>query len=389
MKLQTQFSKSIAILLGFFLAFWSNVALAQLEFDTQAPFALLMDYESGTILFQKNADEPMEPASMAKLMTIAVVFDRLEAGLISLDDEFFISERAWREGGAGSGGSTMFAELSSSVTVENLLKSIIIQSGNDASIAVAEGIGGSEETFVRIMNEKADELGMTNSHFTNSTGLPDENMRVTARDLANLAVHLIRDYPQHYGIFSEPEFEWNGINQRNRNTLLTMNISVDGLKTGHTESAGYGEVVSTTEGGRRLIAVLHGMTSLNQRSEEARKIVTWGSRNFERLPAFAEGEIVGYADVYGGELPSVPLLGDGAIDLYIPKGSKKCLSANISFRAPLLPPVEQGAEIAELRVLCNGQLIQAAPLYAAETVEEGSIVRKAMDALKELALGWI
>lgn len=364
-------------------------ALGQLEFETRAPHALLMDHESGTILYQKNADERMAPASMAKLMTIAIAFDRLESGRLSLDDEFFISEHAWREGGAASGGSTMFAELDSRVSVEDLLKSVIIQSGNDASIALAEGIGGTEETFARIMNETAEELGLTNSHFTNATGLPDPDMYVTARDLARLARHIIEEYPQYYHMFSIPEFEWNGINQRNRNTLLDLGIGVDGLKTGHTEQSGYGEVISSTEGGRRLIAVLHGLETAQQREEEARKLVTWGTRSFERIAAFGEGDIVGYASVYGGAEPYVGLVGQGSIDLYLPKGSRRCLSANISYQAPIMPPVEKGTRLAELRVLCDGQLIQAAPLYAAESVAEGGLVRKATDALKELAIGWL
>lgn len=381
--------KTIAITLLMLCASWGGPAFAQLDFDSRAPFALLMDYQSGTILYQKDADAPMEPASMAKLMTIAVVFDMLKSGRLSMDDEFFISEHAWRDGGASSGGSTMFAELNSKVRVGDLLKSVIIQSGNDASIALAEGIGGTEDTFARVMNEHAEEIGLENSNFTNSTGLPDDDMRVTARDLANLARYIIREYPEYYGIFSEPDFEWNNINQQNRNTLLTMNIGVDGLKTGHTESAGYGEVVSTTEGGRRLIAVLHGLTSMRERTEEARKLVTWGTRNFERVPAFAADEVVGYVSVYGGEEPSVGLVGEGAINLYIPKGSRKCLKAAITYHSPIRPPVEKGTKLAELRVLCDGQLIQAAPLYAAESIEEGSIVRKAVDALKELAIGWL
>lgn len=364
-------------------------ARAQLEFDTKAPFALLMDYESGTVLYQKQADERMEPASMAKLMTIAVIFDMLQNGRLSMDDEFFISEHAWRDGGAASGGSTMFAELNSKVRVEDLLKSVIIQSGNDASIALAEGVGGTEDTFARIMNEMADDIGLIGSHFTNATGLPDDDMYVTARDLANLARYIIREYPEYYGIFSEPEFEWNGINQRNRNTLLDMGIGVDGLKTGHTESAGYGEVVSTTEGGRRLIAVVHGLDSINARSEEARKLVTWGTRSFDQIDAFGDGEIVGYANVYGGAEPAVGLVGEGSIVLYVPKGSRKCLSASISYRAPILPPVDRGTRLAELQVMCDGQLIQSAPLYAAESVGEGDLVRQATDALKELAIGWL
>lgn len=364
-------------------------AVAQLNFSSKARFAILMDYESGTVLYQKDADAPMEPASMAKLMTLAVVFEQLKAGSLSVDDEFFISEHAWRTGGAGSGGSTMFAELNSKVSVENLIRSVIIQSGNDAAIALAEGIAGTEDTFVLMMNEKAAELGLETSHFMNATGLPAEGMVVTARDLATLARHLIRTYPEYYSIFSEPSFEWNGIKQNNRNVLLNDGIGVDGLKTGHTQSAGYGIVASTTQGGRRLIAVLHGLETARERAEEARKLVTWGSRAFEQVPAYDAGEVVGYANVYGGEKPNVGLVADGALNLYLPRGGRRCLSAAIVYHAPIRPPVAEGDKLAELRVYCNDQLIQSAPLYAAQSVAEGSIFRKAMDALKELALGWL
>lgn len=375
--------------IGAILACLVGSAVAQVEFESRAKFAILMDYESGTVLYQKNADDPMEPASMAKLMTIEVVFDRLKSGQLDLSDEFFISEKAWREGGAGSGGSTMFAELNSKVSVENLIKSVIIQSGNDASIALAEGIGGTEPSFVRVMNEMATDLGMDNSTFANSTGLPDETMRVTARDLANLARHIIKTYPEYYDIFSQEAFEWNGINQQNRNTLLEDGIGVDGLKTGHTESAGYGIVASTTEGGRRLVAVLHGMESKTERREEARKLITWGTRTFEKLEAFKDGDIVGDVGVYGGEVPNVGLIGDGAIDLYVPKGSRRCLSARIVYQGPIRPPVDRGQYLADLHVYCDENLIQKTPLYAAETVEQGDLVRQATDALKELALGWL
>lgn len=364
-------------------------AFAQLGFETKAKFAVLMDYDSGTVLFQKDADKPMEPASMAKLMTVAVAFDYLKTGRLSLSDEMFISEKAWREGGAASGGSTMFAELNSKVSVENLLRSIIIQSGNDASIALAEGIGGTERTFVRIMNEKAADLGLENSHFANATGLSDPEMHVTARDLANLARYIIRTYPEYYDLFAEPNFEWNGIKQSNRNSLLDEGIGVDGLKTGHTESAGYGIVASTTEGGRRLIAVLHGMESKTQRSEEARKLVTWGSRNFERIVPFEEGAIVGEIAVYGGEVPTVGLVGDGALALYLPKGSKRCLEAKIVYQGPLKPPVDRGQHVADLKVWCDDRLIQSSPLFATDTVEQGGLVRRATDAFKELTLGWL
>lgn len=388
MRCFNKFAPALPIAAALIAAF-VPAALAQLEFDTKARFAVLLDYESGTILFQKNADQPMEPASMAKLMTLAVVFDRLKSGQLAMDDEFFISEHAWRTGGAASGGSTMFAELDSKVRVGDLLRSAIIQSGNDASIALAEGIGGSEETFARIMNEMGLDIGLENSNFTNATGLPDPQMRTTARDLAMLARYVIREFPEYYPIFSEPDFEWNNIFQRNRNTLLQDGIGVDGLKTGHTLEAGYGMVASTTEGGRRLIAVLHGLASETERAEEARKFVTWGSRNFEKVAAFDEGEIVGHAIVYGGATGEVGLTGDGPVELYIPKGSRRCLTARIVYTGPLIPPVEAGDAVATLHVWCNDQLIQTAPLYAAETVEEGDLIRRATDALKELAFGWM
>lgn len=371
-----------------FLALLTLTAQAQ-DFSTKARFAVLMDYESGTVLFQKDADAAMEPASMAKLMTVAVVFNEIARGTLSFDDEFFISEHAWRDGGAASGGSTMFAELNSKIKVSDLVRSVIIQSGNDAAIALAEGIGGSEETFASMMNILAEEIGLTGSHFVNATGLPDPDQYVTARDLANLARYLIREYPQHYHIFSEPEFTWNKIRQENRNSLVEMGIGVDGLKTGHTEAAGYGSVVSTEQGGRRLVAVVHGLTTMRERAEEARKLITWGSRAFERLAIFPEGKTVGYADVYGGTTGSVALVGKGNIDLYVPKGVRECPTATIVYRGPLRPPVQQGDEVAELRVFCGEQLIQTTPLFAADTVEAGDLMRRATDALKQLAFGWL
>jgi len=364
-------------------------ALAQADFDTKAKFAILMDEESGTVIFQKDADLPMEPASMAKLMTIAVVFNEIRTGRVKMSDEFFVSEHAWRTGGASSGGSTMFADLNSQISVENLIRSVIIQSGNDAAIVLAEGIAGSETSFAAMMNELAEEIGLADSNFTNPTGLPDPDMHVTARDLADLARYLIKQFPEYYHYFSEPEMEWNGIKQPNRNALVELGIGVDGLKTGHTEAAGYGSVISTDEGGRRLVAVLHGLTSMAQRTEEGRKLITWGARAFERVAAYPDGAVVAYANVYGGTSASVGLVGDGEVALYLPRGSRKCLNAQVSYVGPLMPPVIEGDKIAELRVFCDEQLVQTAPLYAAETVEEGDIVRKATDALKQLALGWL
>jgi D-alanyl-D-alanine carboxypeptidase (penicillin-binding protein 5/6) len=364
-------------------------ANAQVAFESKAKFAILADHESGTVLYQKNSDERLEPASMTKLMTLAVVFNELRAGRLSLDDEFWVSENAWRTGGAASGGSTMFAVLNSQIRVEDLVRSVIIQSGNDAAIVLAEGIAGSEGSFAAMMNELGRQIGLTGSNFVNSTGLPDPDEYSTARDLANLGSYLIREFPEFYHYFSEPEMEWNKIKQPNRNSLVEMGIGVDGLKTGHTQASGYGSVTSTNQGDRRLVAVVHGLSSMRERTEEARKLLTWGTRAFEKLSPYAAGQVVGMADVYGGEVPSVGLVGNGEVALYIPRGSRQCLSATISYSAPLIPPIQQGQKLAELRVFCDDQLIQTAPLFAAESVAQGDIVRRATDALKQLALGWL
>ena len=378
-------------LLALFLAVFTaaiGVASAQ-DFDTKAKFAVLMDYESGTILFHKAADDQLEPASMAKLMTLAVVFDQLQTKKLQPTDEFFISEHAWRDGGASSGGSTMFAELNSKIQVMDLVRSVIIQSGNDAAIALAEGIAGSEPAFGHMMNQLGTEIGLTNSNFTNATGLPDPAQYSSARDLATIARFIIAQFPEYYPIFAEKEFTWNKIRQTNRNSLLEIGIGVDGLKTGHTEAAGYGEVVSTASSGRRLIAVLHGLKSMNERTEEARKLVTWGTRGFELIPVYPEGQVVSHADVYGGSSAQVPLVGKGSIDLFLPKGAQNCPQATVTYKAPIRPPVKKGDQIAQLNVMCNGAVVQVTPLFAAEDVSEGDIVRKAADAFKELALGWL
>jgi D-alanyl-D-alanine carboxypeptidase (penicillin-binding protein 5/6) len=383
-----RFRFGMAMIAGVLALAMALPAFAQ-DFESKTKFAILMDYETGSVLFAKNADDRLEPASMAKLMTLAVVFTYIQQKKLSLDDEFFISEHAWRDGGAKSGGSTMFAVLNSKVRVEDLVKSVVIQSGNDAAIALAEGIGGTEDTFARIENLLAKQIGLTNSNFVNSTGLPDPNQYSTARDLATLSRYIIQTFPEFYPIFSMPEFTWNNIRQMNRNSLLEVGIGVDGLKTGHTEDSGYGEVVSAPNNGRRLIAVLHGLKTMRERAEEARKLITWGMRGFELLPVFSAGQVVAYANVYGGVQPSVGLVGKGAIDLFIPKGSENCPSATVTYKGPLRPPVQQGQEIAKLNVFCADKLVQQTPLYAETTVEEGDLVRRSTDAAKHLLLGWL
>lgn len=382
-----KFVNLLLVLAGALLIVTSSVK-AQ-TFASKAPEALLMDADTGTILFSKQADSKIPPASLAKLMTMEVVFSRLKDGNLSLTDKFFVSENAWRKGGANSGGSTMFAKLNSEITLENLIKGVIVQSANDGCIIIAEGLAGTEIAFANLMNQHARTIGLKNSHFTNSTGLPDENQFVTLTDLAKLAQHLINTYPDYYKFYSVPEFEWNGINQRNRNPLLSMGIGADGMKTGYTEASGYAIVGSAVNDGQRLIAVLSGMKSKKQRSEEARKIMDWGFRAFERLNLFDQAEIVGNVPVYGGAVSSVEVAGDGPIEIYLPVGNRDRLRAKIAYNYPLKPPLNAGDKVATLKVWIGDTLSQETPLYALNGVEQGGITRRAMDALKELLTAWI
>lgn len=362
--------------------------VAQTGFESGAPYAILVDHESGAILYQRNADDRIEPASMAKLMTIAVTLDLVKSGALNLNDTMVISEHAWRTGGAPARGTAMFAELGSSPRVDDLLHSAIIQSGNDATIALAEGIAGSEEAFAGLMNQFASQIGLRSSKFTNPSGLPDPAMYTTARDLAQLARYVIREFPDYYHVFAQESFEWNGIFQRNRNDLLGLQ-GIDGLKTGSSSSAGNGVVISSTEGGRRLVGVVHGLRTTQERSDEATRLINWGATSFERIPAFSDGTVVGYASVYGGAVPEVGLVGASGIDIFLPKDSRRCLRGNISYSAPVLPPVAAGDQIASLNIFCEDQMIQTVPLYAAQDVEPGNIFRRASDALWELAFGWL
>lgn len=325
---------------------------------------------------------------MAKLMTIAVTLDLVKSGALSLTDTMVISEHAWRTGGAPARGTAMFAELGSSPSVDDLLHSAIIQSGNDATIALAEGIAGSEEAFAGMMNQFAAQIGLRNSHFTNPSGLPDPEMYTTARDLVHLSRYVIREFPDYYPVFAQESFEWNGIFQRNRNDLLGQH-GIDGLKTGSSSSAGNGIVVSSTEGGRRLVGLVHGLRTTAERSTEATRLISWGATSFERIPAFSDGTIVGHANVYGGAISEVGLVGESGIDIFVPKDSRRCLRGNISYSAPIVPPVKAGDQIAALNIYCDDDMIQTVPLFAAQDVERGNIFRRASDALWELAFGWL
>ena len=365
-----------------------TAAQAQI-FATKAKQAFMVDWSSGSVLFAKNEEDQMPPASLAKLMTLEVVFRALKEGELSLDDEFLISEHAWRDGGANSGGSTMFAKLGSSVPLDALLHGIIVQSGNDACIAIAEGMAGNEASFAQLMNSRAEEIGLANSHFINSTGLPAEGQYVTAKDLAKLARHIIDNYPKFYSYFSVPEYTWNKITQQNRNPLLGFTEGADGLKTGHTEAAGYGVVASAKRGDQRLIAVLSGMKSKKERREESRKMMDWGFRAFVSKRIYDVDEEIAHASVFGGDQSEVMLVSDRPISLFMPRAQRGRLKARIYYQGPLKAPIEEGQQVATLKIWSDDTLMLEAPLVTAHAVAKGGMTSRAMDAVQELLLGWL
>jgi len=355
-------------------------------FQTAAPYAILIDADTGTVLFEKSADKLNPPASMSKLMTAEVVFHAIKQGRIKLDDEFTVSEHAWRKGGAPSGGSAMFAAINSRVRVEDLLRGVMIASGNDACIALAEGLAGSEGAFADMMNKRAKELGLTQSHFTNPTGLHDPEHLMTMRELAKLAQHIIKTYPEFYKIYGEREFTWNKVRQQNRNPLLAMGIGADGMKTGFHKEAGYGLVGSATQSGLRLIVVVNGFKDMKTRADEARKLLEWGFRGFEARPLFAEGETVGEAKLYGGAKGRVPLLGDQAIRLLVPRNATEKLSAKVVYSGPVRAPVVKGQPIGALKVWRGENVVLEVPLHAGEDVAAGNLTQRAFDAVGELVI---
>lgn len=374
----------------FIIALWCLLVAAPRDaeaFDTQAEYAVLMDYETGTILWGKNADEQMHPASMSKLMTLEMLFNALRDGSVEMDDEFKISEHAWRAGGAASGSSTMFAELNSTVPVHAILRGIIVQSGNDACIATAEALSGSESAFAEAMTERGKELGLTNSHFMNSTGWPNPDHLMTAHDLAVLARHLIADFPEYYPIFKETDFTWNGIKQGNRNPALYLDPSVDGLKTGHTEASGYGLVASAKRKDQRLILVLNGLPSEKARADESVRLLDWGFRSFKHYKLFAAGTPVDNAPVWQGTYDEVPLVSKTDIDLIMSPEQRKEMKVTLVYDTPIAAPVDAGQRIGTLRVEAPEMPVREFPLVAGGDVERQGIFGRAMDSLKHMILG--
>ena len=370
----------------------AGAGLAQSQsqlFETRAKQAVMIDAETGTILYSKDADKLIPPASLAKLMTVEVVFHALKVGRLSMDDKFAVSKDAWTRGGAKSGGSTMFAKVKSEIRIEDLLKGIIVMSANDACITIAEGLAGTEENFAALMTERARQIGLTKSVFKNSNGLPAEGQVVTVRELVTLARYIWQEYPEYYRFYGLREFTWNKITQPNRNPLLDMEIGADGMKTGYTDASGYAIVGSVQRGENRVFAAMSGMASEHERAEESRKLLEWGLRAFEKTDLFAADEIIGEAQVFGGEKSGVALKAKGPINIFVPLTNTDRLVARIVYQGPLTAPVKAGTPVGVLRVWIGDEMSQETPLYAAESVGLGTLQQRALDAVGELMVGWL
>ncbi len=362
-------------------------------FETAADTALLTDFDSGTVLFEKNPDQLFFPASLTKMMTVAVTAQLLKDGKLTLETEFPISEHAWRTGGAPSRTSTMFAEINSRLKVSDLLQGVMVVSANDGAIALAEGIAGSEAAFAELMNKKAVELGMTSSHFANPTGLPDPDNRTTARDLDKLARHLVADFPDIYKYFALREYtntvSAHPIRQLNRDPLVSGFPGADGMKTGFIKESGYNIVGSAVQNGQRLILIMSGMKSDKERAEEAKKLMEWGFKTFEQIVLYKADESPGDASIYGGAAGSVRLVAGRPITVLVARGKREKLSARVVYKGPLRAPVEKGTQVGRLEVLRDASVIQETPLYTDADVGVGKLHQRALDAVSELVGGWI
>jgi D-alanyl-D-alanine carboxypeptidase (penicillin-binding protein 5/6) len=375
--------KSFFLLLGLAAASLpSGGSWAAATIETQAREAFLVDFDTGVVLLDKNADQLMPPSSMSKLMTAYMVFERLKGNRLSLDDELTVSEKAWR-----MGGSKMFVEVGNQVRVEDLLRGVIVQSGNDACIVLAEGLAGSEEAFADQMTEKARELGMTQSTFRNSTGWPDPNHLMTARELAILSKRIIQDHPEYYHYYAEKEFTWHEIRQGNRNPLLYRNIGADGLKTGHTEDAGYGLTASAVQNERRLILVVNGLPSMQARADESDRLLSWGFREFDNYALFKAGDTVDEAPVWLGAEETVPLVIASDLKVTLPRSDRNGMQVAVVYDSPIPAPVPAGQEIAKLRVTWPGGVPVEVPLQAGRDVEQLGAFGRIAASVKFLLLG--
>lgn len=359
-----------AILLVVFTLGWSMPVLAQSQ-ATPARAALIVDVTTGAILLEKNADEPLPPASMSKLMTLNMVFEALKQGVLSVEDKFRTSKRA-----SEMGGSKMFIREGGLVSVEDLLRGVIVQSGNDAAVALAEAIAGTEEAFAERMTQRAPEIGLTRSTFANSTGWPDPRQRMSARDLVTLATRLITEFPEQYSMFAETEFTWDGVRQKNRNPLLSLGVGSDGLKTGHTEEAGYGLVASAVRGERRVVLVVNGLSSSGERRHEAERLINWAFRAFDTRQLYAKGESLIDVPVWIGAEGSVTLAPERDVTVTAPVGALDKAELKIRYDGPVEAPIEEGRRIGQVEIHVPDLPIVAVPLVATQAVERGGFLAR-------------
>jgi D-alanyl-D-alanine carboxypeptidase (penicillin-binding protein 5/6) len=351
-------------------------------FETPAESAILIDLQTHQVLFEKNADVPLPPASMSKLMTVLMVFERLKAGSLHLDDTLPVSEKAWRKG-----GSKMFVEVGKNVRVEDLLRGIIIQSGNDACIVIAEGLAGTEEAFAAQMSERALELGLTHTTLKNASGWPDPGHLMSARDLAKLASLVIEQYPEYYGLFSEREFTFTGIRQYARNPLLRRDLGVDGLKTGYTEAAGYSLTASAERDGRRLVMVIKGLKTANERARESERLLEYGFRHFKNYRLFAPAETVATADVWLGAERSVPLVIPQDVMVSLTPEGRRDLRVKVVYDRPIPAPIAHGAPVAHLEIGAPDLETLRVPLVAGAEVGAATLFGRMTSALGYLIWG--
>lgn len=372
--------RHIALLAFVFLLPFS--AQAESVIQTAAKQAIVIDYDTGTVLLEKNADERMPTSSMSKVMTAYMVFDALKQGQLSLDTQFMVSERAWK-----MQGSKMFVEVGKPIKVEDLIRGVIIQSGNDATVVLAEGIAGSEEVFAKNMTKKAHELGMKNSNFMNASGWPDPEHYSTARDLSTMAKSLIHEFPDYYKYYSEKEFTYHNIKQGNRNPLLYLNIGADGIKTGHTEAAGYGLIGSGTSNGRRVILVVNGLSDEKERATEGAKLLEWALKNFENKKLFKEGDTVANAAVAMGTTNAVPLTVKDSLAVTLPTAAARGFKATANYKEPLIAPVTKGQEVGTVLVEIPHAETMKIPLYAGADVPKLGVFAGLLEKARRLATG--
>lgn len=376
----------LILLLGMTGPAWSQTPPAR-DFQPKVKQAILMDGSTGGFLYRHKADELVPPASMSKLMTLAIVFKLMKQGKLKPSDEFVMSVNAWRKGGAPSGTSAMMVPVNTKVRLDELIQGIIVQSGNDASIAIAEGIAGNEDAFAKLMNEEARSIGLKRSQFRNATGLYHPEHLMTVQELAMLARHIMREYADYFPMFAQKEFHYRRHKFVNRNSLLFADPNVDGMKTGQLKQSGFGMVVTSRVAGRRLIAVINGAATEAERREEARRLLDWGSTNVGEFKLFDANEIVGRARVWGGDAFYVSLVGNGDVSVWLPRfPAAQRLKGEIVYTSPLKAPLKKGDEVARLRVTSTSNAMQEVPLYAAEDVGAGGTMRRGLDSLAHMAL---